>query len=170
MPSFNPEVERVFTSFSQIYLGGIPAIITDDSAFLSFVCVLTATEALAGYRYGEEKSGARFKRFVANYFPIPYREYADDLWEFRNAMVHAFSTGEFTLTHHRSELNLFKLPNDTVVLNAEDFYGALLSAAQAYFEEVRKTPELQDELLGRALSARGGPIAMVSPIDIRSKP
>ena len=166
--NFDPEVERVFTSFSRIYLGGIPAIITDDSAFLSFVCVLAATEALARYRYDDEKVGDRYKKFVTNYFPQLYAKHVDDLWDFRNAMVHAFSTGPFTLTHHHSELHLYKLPTETVVLNAEDFYGALLSAAQAYFTEVRTTPELKSALLERAHSAKGGRIVF-EPIDTRSK-
>jgi hypothetical protein len=59
------DLEIVLANFSRVYLGGIPAVITSDSAFLAFICILTATEALCGYRYGREydmgKMGGLFK-------------------------------------------------------------------------------------------------------------
>ena len=42
----DPKLETVLANFSAIYLGGIPPIITNDSAFLAFVCIITATKAL----------------------------------------------------------------------------------------------------------------------------
>jgi hypothetical protein len=70
------DLETIVTNFSRIYLGGIPPVITDDSAFLSFVCVVTATDALSGYRYGDKdaqgrriEKRARFIDFVKAYFP-----------------------------------------------------------------------------------------------------
>ena len=38
------EVEDTISHFSLIYLGGIPQLITDETAFLSFILVLTATD------------------------------------------------------------------------------------------------------------------------------
>jgi hypothetical protein len=160
----NPQVENVLYWFSRIYLGGIPATITDDSAFLSFICALTATEALAGYRYGDlDRPGARFKAFVTAYFPDPYVPHAEELWNLRNSIVHAFSTGRFALTHHHSERHFQTTKDGSVVLNAEDLYGAMLSAAQRLFSNVRTSPELQTRLLERLQSPRGGGIS-VGPV------
>lgn len=119
-------VDEIIHRFSTIYLGGIPPIITDDSAFLSFLCVLAATEALAGYRHPDENDSAtRFNQFVLTYFPPEYKAYADGtLWTFRCRMLHAFSPVGFSLAHHRSDLHLAIGSNRQPVLNAEDFYGA----------------------------------------------
>lgn len=155
-------IEATLHWFSRIYLGGIPSIITDDSAFLSFVCILTAIEALAGYRYAKGGPGKRFKDFVMAYFPDPYPENVKDLWTFRNKIVHAFSTGRFALTHHHSERHL-STTEGLLILNAEDFYGALLSSAQRYFAEVKAKPDLQKILIERLQSAGGGSIT-VAPI------
>ena len=78
-----------------------------------------------------KEKGTRFKQFALNYMPDAYRPYADALWDLRNGMVHAFTTSSFALTHHHSECHL-RVSNELVVLNAEDFYGALLTAAQKY--------------------------------------
>jgi hypothetical protein len=42
-------INKVHANFARIYLGGIPSLLNDDGAFLSFICVLTATEALGGF-------------------------------------------------------------------------------------------------------------------------
>lgn len=167
MDSSDSRVEETLHWFSRIYLGGIPSIITDDSAFLSFVCTLTATEALAGYRYEDVKAGDRFKKFIESYFPESYKQYKDDLWEFRNVMIHGFSPGKFVLTHHQSGLHFRRTSNDAVILNAEDFYCALLSATQRYFAEVRANPEFPKILIKRLNSAGGGSIS-VGPIKLES--
>lgn len=54
--------------FSRIYLGGIPPTITDDSAFLSFISVLSAIEALAGYRYSDVRGGGLGGGKASRYF------------------------------------------------------------------------------------------------------
>jgi hypothetical protein len=72
----DPRIEQTIGWFSTIYLGGIPPIITNDSALLSFVCVLAATEALAGYRFSDERNpGERFNQFVRTYFPPEYHPF-----------------------------------------------------------------------------------------------
>lgn len=158
---------RVFhtlRAFSRIYLGGIPSLITDESFFLSFVCVLAGTEALAHYRYPEVAgNGDRFRSFVEGYFPAMYHPHASDLWNFRNALVHAFSTGKFALTQHRSDLHLQTDSGDFIYLNAEDFYAALLVAAQQYFKEVRSQPQLQGKLVTALEKEKGGAIQIFSP-------
>jgi hypothetical protein len=66
-------VSRTLHAFSRIYLGGILSFITDKSFFLSFVCVLAGTEALAHFRYPEVAgNGDRFRSFAEGYFPAMY--------------------------------------------------------------------------------------------------
>jgi hypothetical protein len=96
-------IAHVRAEYSRIYLGGIPSLLTNDGAFLSFICTLTAIEGLGGFARPKEKNGPRFTGFVKDYFPDPYRTHADNLWKLRNAMVHGFSPGPYALTHHHSE-------------------------------------------------------------------
>jgi hypothetical protein len=45
----NAGVDYALRSFAQIYIGGIPPTITDESAYLSFISILSGIEALALY-------------------------------------------------------------------------------------------------------------------------
>jgi hypothetical protein len=142
-------IGHVQTQFSQIYLGGIPSLLNDDGAFLSFICVFTAIEALGGFVRPKEKNGPRFKGFVKDYFPDPYPCHTDKLWKLRNAAIHGFSPGPYKLTHHNSQVHL-TTDNGLTVLNAEDFYGALLQATRRYFEALSKDASLQAAFVERA--------------------
>ncbi len=62
MSTLEEQIEDIHRNFSRIYLGGIPAIITDESAFLSFIYVLAAAEALAGYRYSDVRESGKASR------------------------------------------------------------------------------------------------------------
>lgn len=165
MSAADSSIEKTLALFSQIYLGGIPSVITNDSAYLSFVCCVTAVDVLAGYRYGEDykdgKVGTRFTDFVRDYFPEPYGPYASKLYDFRCAIVHAFSP-TFPLTHHHSEKHFTKEKDGAVVLNAEDFYSALVFASQRYFTELRSSRDLQSIFLKRLQSRKGGGVMVRS--------
>src|SRR5688572_29961113 len=52
-------------------------------------------------------------------------------------MIHAFSPAGFALTHHHSEHHFRTAETGNPMLNAEDFYAALLFAAQSYFAQSR---------------------------------
>ena len=169
-------IESTIANFCLIYLGGIPPIITHDSAFLSFVCMLSATEALAGDRFAaaEQKPGKRFNEFVRTYYPAEYHPYAltDEqfkkgrLWFFRCRTIHGFSPAGFLLTHHHSENHLKIADGGNPILNAEDFYAAFLTAAQRYFADVRKEPRLQEFFLKRLDDReQGGPIG-IGPVSL----
>src|SRR5712691_2873499 len=120
-------IKMVHANFSRIYLGGIPSLLNDGGAFLSFICTLTATEALGGFLKPKDKNGPRFKSFVRDYFPDPLAGQADTLWKLRNAEIHGFSPGPYKLTHHNSQFHL-TTDSGLIVLNAEDFYAALVRA------------------------------------------
>ena len=163
MSSLNgARVDETIQRFSTMYLVGIPPIITSDSAFLSFICVLAGVEALSGYRHPDvADSSVRFNRFVTEYFPSEYSPYVDGrLWTFRCRMFHAFSPVGFSLTHHRSDLHLAAGSNGQPILNAEDFYAALLQSAQRYFAELRRMPALQVAMLRRLDHPSGGSVTV----------
>lgn len=132
----------VKTNFSRIYLGGIPSLLNDDGAFMSFICCLTAMEALGGFIRPDGRNAVRFKAFVEKYMPEPLRDQATDLWKFRNAAVHGFSPGPYALTHHSTLVHL-SVSNGRTVLNAEDFYAALVVATKRYFDDVERDEDLQ---------------------------
>lgn len=141
----------------------------NETSFLSFICTLTAVEALAGYRYPDSKDlcspGKRFCRFISDYFPADYHCLADDLWNFRNGMVHGFCPRRFALMEHKSHMHLRRTPEGITVLNAEDFYAALLGASQRYFSDLEVSTELQDSFIARLESEQGGNIG-VGPIEV----
>jgi len=141
--------------FDSIYVAGIPNLLNDDGAFLSFLNVLTGTEALAGLLAPTKSPGERFREFVGRYYPAELRAQAERLWDLRNAMVHSFHPGPFALTHHASWAHL-QVQDDKVVLNAQDFYAALLNASHGYFAELSASPALQACFLKRISDANGG--------------
>ena len=159
-------IEHVQANFSRIYLGGIPSLLNDDGAFLSFICVLTGTEALGGFLGPDEGNGRRFKDFVERFFPNSLKAEASDLWKLRNAIVHGFSPQPYVLTHHNGHLHLAR-QQGTLTLNAEDFYAALVSASRRYFDELRRDRSLQEAFLKRAEDPETG-VLVVGPVGGRT--
>jgi hypothetical protein len=157
-------IEEVRAEFDRVYIGGVPGLLTDDGAFLSFVSVLTGTEALAGFFAPTLSNGDRFRRFVSRFYPVSLRGRADDLWRLRNAIVHAFHPGPFALTHHNSRLHL-TTPHGQTILNAENFYAALVEASDAYFSALATESDLRQAFINRLSDPNGGmPHVAVVPI------
>lgn len=153
-------ITMVHANFSRIYLGGIPSLLNDSGgAFLSFICTLTATEALGGFVKPKDGNGPRFKSFVHDYFPAPLNSQAEDLWKLRNAAVHGFSPGPYKLTHHNSHLHL-TIDGSQTVLNAEDFYAALVTAAKKYFDALQGNAALRVAFEERAQDSSTGVLAV----------
>jgi hypothetical protein len=155
-------INHVQAEFTRIYLGGIPSLLNDDGAFLSFICCLTAIEALGGFLRPNDGNGDRFRSFVDRYFPDPYPSQSSQLWKLRNAAVHGFSPGPYKLTHHNGHLHL-TADGGVTVLNAEDFYASLVAAAKRYFDELRIDANLQTAFVARANDPSTG-ILVVSPM------
>jgi hypothetical protein len=145
--------------FDAMYVGGIPRLLNEDGAFLAFLATLTAIDALAGVFAPNRTSGERFRAFCSRFLPPVLGSRADDLWRFRNLMVHSFNPGPFVLVCHQSRLHLTAQATnkgDLTVLNAEDFYLALMSASHAYFEALVGEPELQRLFARRLADDDGG--------------
>jgi hypothetical protein len=156
-------IRTVHANFSRIYLGGIPSLLNDSGgAFLSFICTLTATEALGGFLKPKDGNGPRFKALVHDYFPVPLNGQGETLWKFRNAAVHGFSPGPYKLTHHNSHVHL-TVDGGQTVLNAEDFYAALVTAAKKYFDALRADPALRAAFEERAQDPSTG-VLVVGPM------
>lgn len=141
-PTISELINHVHANYARIYLGGIPSTLNDNAAFLSFICTLTAIEALGGFLKPDEGNGTRFKGFVLTYYPAPYHAEVEDLWKFRNAAVHGFSPGPYKLTHHNSHVHMTS-DGGRVVLNAEDFYADLVASSARYFTALRCDEALQ---------------------------
>jgi len=155
-------ISHVHANYAQIYLGGIPSTLNDDAAFLSFICTLTAIEALGGFLKPSEKNGPRFKGFILAYFPSAYHAQVDVLWRFRNAAVHGFSPGPYKLTHHNGHLHM-TVDGGLTVLNAEDFYAALVTASERYFADLKSDAALQSSFQQRANDTNTGVLG-VAPL------
>jgi len=156
-------ISQVHANYARIYLGGIPSTLNDDAAFLSFICTLTAIEALGGFLKPGEKNGLRFKAFILGYFSQQYHPHADTLWRLRNAAVHGFSPGPCKLTHHNGHRHMTS-DGGLMVLNAEDFYAALVAASEKYFADLKKDATLQASFIQRANDPDTG-VLVVGPLE-----
>jgi hypothetical protein len=151
-------IEGTLAHFHTAHVTGGPYLFQQPTAFLSFLCTLSATEALAGYRYANIIPGAgeRFRCFIENYFPAAYRPHAGRLWDFRNGMIHAFTPRRMSIIRGVPHLHLTPDASGTPILNAEDFFTGMLAASQAFIAELQQSEELQQAFLHRLASDQGG--------------
>jgi len=151
-PRVDPRIEKSIGHFHSTYVVGIPPAITDASTSLAFIGMLSAIDALSGFCFPETVpgNGDRFMAFVGRYFPPQYRRYRHRLWQLRCRMLDGFSPAGFNLVHHRSEVHL-KTASETgnPILNAEDFYAALVFAAEGFFSDVSDDSTLQANYVAR---------------------
>jgi hypothetical protein len=154
------QIESAILGFNDIFLKGIPILLRqNDTAFLSFICTLSAIDALSGYRYKTDKVGERFPYFIKEYFPSSYAPHADKLYLLRCRMLHNFSPAYFTLTHANAVAHLGTSARNDTVLSDDVFFADLASAAKRLFGEVRNDPARQDLMNERLLNVdRGGAI------------
>ncbi len=153
--SLEKDIDDFRFHFDSMYLGGIPRLLDESGAFLAFLCVVTAVDTLAGAWAPTMGSGERFKGFIQAYFPMGLRERSEELWRFRNLMVHAFNPEPFALVCHQSRLHLSR-QGEVTVLNAEDFYAALLFASAEYFLGVKSDAKLAANFRRRMADSDGG--------------
>lgn len=155
-PALLDEIDGYRAHFDAMYVGGIPRLLNEDGAYLAFLAIVGAIDALAGLFAPKSGAGERFRVFIETYFPEDHRRFADRLWELRNAMVHSFNPGPFFgLTFHASRQHL-KSPTGHVILNAEDLFAALLFASRAYFDSLHVDSKLQESFQKRVVATDGG--------------
>ena len=153
-------IESTLAHFHQAHVEGGPNLFRPETAFLSFLCTLSAVEALAGYRYGDSLPGpgARFRSFVVDFFPPAYHVHAARLWDFRNGMIHAFTPRRMSIVRGAPQLHLTVDGTGTPVLNAEDFFDSMVKASEKYVAELQVSPALQQAFVDRLRSDDGGEI------------
>lgn len=150
------KIDSTIHWFRQIYLDGVPVLLrANKTSFLSFLCVVAATDALAGYRY-TGGAGDRFCTFVTTYFPPEYGPYAANLWVFRCRMLHNFSPAHFSLVHALPGSHLKPSSINDTVLSDESFFAHMKSAAERYFTELRASAPLQNDMLTRLQNLNSG--------------
>jgi hypothetical protein len=153
------DIQEYRQNFDSIYVGGIPKLFNQENAFLGFVSILTALDSLSGLYLPNQKTGERFRLFVLNFFPKDYKPLADELWQFRNSMIHSFNPGPFAITCHVTRNHLMPIQTnvgDITVLNIEDFYSTLLYASRKYFQALCIDKELQSNFRKRISAKDGG--------------
>lgn len=151
----DPQIDSALTWFRRIYLDGVPVLLrANETAYLSFLCVVAAMDALAGYRYSGGV-GDRFRNFVTSYFPQEYGPHAANLWLFRCRMLHNFSPAHFSLVHASPTLHLKPSSIDTY-LSDESFFAHMQAAAERYFAELRGSAALQGDMLRRLQDPNSG--------------
>ncbi|WP_347888295.1 hypothetical protein ABHF54_13065 [Nitrosomonas europaea] len=155
-PVLLDEIDSYRVYFDTMYVGGIPHLLNEDGAYLAFLAIVSATDALSGLFAPNKPTGERFRLFVERYFPEDHRPYAERLWNLRNAVVHSFNPGpDFVLTFHTSRQHL-KSPLSLITLNAEDLFAALLFAARSYFDSLLNDSQLQENFQKRIAATDGG--------------
>ena len=97
--AMTPEIVSAIRAFKKHILTGVPFLLKqNETAFLSFMCCVSAIDALGGYRY--EPDDKRFKKpcettryeeFIKEYFPPTYAAHAKNLYTFRCRLLHNFS-------------------------------------------------------------------------------
>lgn len=155
-----PQIEAAIRGFTDIVLGGVPVLLRqNETAFLSFMCSVSAIDALAAYRYKTDKVGVRFEDFLKEYFPPTYTPHAGNLYKLRCRLLHNFSPAYFTLAHASPAEHLKQSKIGDTVLSDDAFFVDLKKAALKFFEEVRTESGRQDIMNARLLNIeRGGAI------------
>lgn len=141
--------------FDQYYLGVIPRLLNDEGLFLAFLSMLAAVESLAGTYMPDQGTGERFRAFVSAFFPKTYESHVEQLWKFRNRMIHSFNPSPFMILCRNSRMHLCDA-SGVRMLNAEDFYADLVTASRAYFSALYSDTELQRRFGRRVTSDDGG--------------
>jgi len=141
--------------FDQYYLSVIPRLLNGEGLFLAFLSMLTAVDSLAGTYMPDHGTGERFRAFVSTFFPKTYEPHVDQLWTFRNRMIHSFNPTPFMIVCGSSRMHLCDA-SGVRMLNAEDFYADLITASRAYFNALYSDLELQRRFGKRVTSDDGG--------------
>ena len=152
-------IQAAMHGFREIILGGIPFLLQrNETAFLSFMCSLSAVDALAAYRYEQESVTVRYLKFIQSYFPAEYSGHAEKLYILRCRMLHNFSPAHFSLVHAEPGKHLTASAIDTF-LSDDSFFADLKIASENFFAEVAADPARQSAMDNRLANVdKGGAI------------
>jgi hypothetical protein len=154
-------IESARNNFRTIYLGGIPYLLKqNETAFLSFVCMCAAIDALAGWSYPADVSVAdRFAGFIRTRFATEYEGHAVNLYTLRCRVLHNLSPAHFALIHSQRYVHLKPSPIGGHFLSNDRLFADLQNAAESFFCELTTNEAMQATMLARLEDfARGGKI------------
>jgi hypothetical protein len=153
--AMTPQIQSAIRGFNEIILEGVPILLRqNETAFLSFMCSVTAIDALAGYRYTTDNE--RFQNFIQEYFPFAYASHADNLYLLRCRLLHNFSPAYFSLVHADPAAHLGKSTIGDTVLSDDVFFADLQAAAKKFFGEVHSDIGRQDVMNARLANLNKG--------------
>jgi hypothetical protein len=155
--AMTPHIQAAIRGFNDIIIGGVPFLLRqNETAFLSFICSVSAIDALSGYRYDTDNVGERFQDFIKEYFAALYAPHAENLYLFRCRILHNFSPAYFALTHANPSAHLQKDPSGDTILSDDAFFADLENAAVKFFGEVQSDADRQDVMNARLLNINKG--------------
>jgi hypothetical protein len=151
------DIDRAITAFREVFFRGLPMMLAqNETAFLAFMCITAATDALSAYRYDTDNVADRFKTFITNYFDPAYKPHAENLYKFRCRALHNFSPAYFTLSHGRRGLHLKPSQIGDYVLEDVALFEDMKNAAEKYFAEVGASNDLQAKMVTRITDIHKG--------------
>ena len=155
--SLADEISNFVTNYRATFLKGIPHLLNDDGAYLSFGCMFSGVEALAGYCYPDQKqNGLKFKAWLLDYFPVQYHALASDLWDLRNSVIHGFSPKHFALCHGQPQEHLTDKPPYVKVLDATALFADFQVAVEQYLARLSSDTQLQSAFEKHLIAGKGG--------------
>lgn len=153
----SPKVTAAQKAFVVIILEGVPILLRDNAtSFLSFMCCVSAIDALAAYRYLSGSVERRFCDFISAYFPSEYGSHSKNLYGFRNRVLHNFTPANFSLVHSQPRIHLTPSQIGDVYLDDGAFFSALRTAAVKFFREVAVDQVRHDDMLSRLENPKNG--------------
>jgi hypothetical protein len=129
---------------------------TREEMLIWFVFMSCSIDYLAGFWWGEDlgigMARQAYVGFINEYFKPRGRYNAKGLYDsLRNGLVHLFTIKNkmYELTFDEPEKHLTVSHNSFIVLNAGNFRDDLITAANLYFNDVEKKPDLLDRAFQR---------------------
>jgi hypothetical protein len=120
----------------------------------AFFLIASTIDVLAGFAYNPDRDddrgrGARYRRFVQDFFPPQYTGLRDALWDgLRSSPLHYFNTTRVLFTDGQPEhhLHLTRDVHDRVILHWPEFLADYEAARDKYWAGLAT----DRELMGRA--------------------
>jgi hypothetical protein len=127
-----------------------------DDMLIGFVFMSCSIDYLSGFWWGENRELGMVRQayvgFIHEYFRPRGLYNAKGIYDsLRNGLVHLFTIKNkiYELTFEEPQRHLTVSHNDLMVLNAGSFRNDLIDAANRYFDEVEKNPQLLDKAFQR---------------------
>jgi len=127
-----------------------------DDMLIGFVFMSCCIDYLSGFWWGESREIGMGRQayvgFIKEYFRPRGRYDAKGIYDsLRNGLVHQFTIKNkiYELTFNEPERHLTVSHNSYIVLNAGSFRNDLIDAANLYFNESEKKPQLLDKAFQR---------------------